>query len=64
MVGVDSSDVSLRDSGRLRFATSHSFTRRDWPGSDLKAARVLADMATSYIINASELDKQRWRPAA
>lgn len=30
---------------------------RQWSDDDLAAARVLADMATSYIINASELEK-------
>ena len=32
---------------------------RDWTADDLDAARILADMATSYVINASELDRQR-----
>lgn len=30
---------------------------RQWSDDDLAAARVLADMATSYIINASELEQ-------
>jgi GAF domain-containing protein len=37
----------------------YSFTCRDWSDEDLNAARVLADVATSYVINAWELDKQR-----
>ena len=37
----------------------YSNTRRDWTEEDLDAARVLADMATSYIINASKLAQQR-----
>jgi transcriptional regulator with GAF, ATPase, and Fis domain len=31
----------------------------EWDRDDLAAARVLADMATSYVVNASELDRQR-----
>lgn len=31
----------------------------EWAGEDLAAAGVLADVATSYVINASELDRQR-----
>ena len=37
----------------------YSNARRDWSEDDLDAARVLADIATSYIINASKLAKQR-----
>jgi GAF domain-containing protein len=32
---------------------------RDWSEEDLLAARVLADMATGYLVNASKLDQQR-----
>ncbi|MET0915623.1 MAG: GAF and ANTAR domain-containing protein [Jiangellaceae bacterium] len=32
---------------------------RDWSAKDLLAARVLADMATGYLVNASKLDQQR-----
>lgn len=32
---------------------------RDWPEEDLAAAQVLADMATSYLVNASKLDQHR-----
>lgn len=32
---------------------------RDWSTGDLLAARVFADMATAYLVNASELDQQR-----
>jgi GAF domain-containing protein len=31
---------------------------REWPQEDLEAARVLANMATAYLINASSLAKQ------
>jgi GAF domain-containing protein len=37
----------------------HSKQRRDWSAEDLGAARVLADIAASYVINASRLDQQR-----
>jgi GAF domain-containing protein len=37
----------------------YSNTRRDWSEEDLDAARVLADIATSYVINASKLAQQR-----
>lgn len=32
---------------------------RQWSGDDLESARILADMASSYVIHASELDRQR-----
>lgn len=31
---------------------------REWDGQDLAAARVMADMATAYLVNASTLDQQ------
>lgn len=31
---------------------------RDWPGEDVAAATVLADMATGYLVNASKLRQQ------
>jgi GAF domain-containing protein len=37
----------------------YSTTPRQWSDDDLECARVLADMATSYVIHASELDRQR-----
>jgi GAF domain-containing protein len=37
----------------------HSNRRRDWAAEDLDAAGVLADIAASYVINASLLDRQR-----
>jgi len=36
----------------------HSRRQRDWSAEDLDAARVLADIAASYVINASRLDQQ------
>lgn len=33
--------------------------RRPWDDDDIAAARLLADVATSYVVNASELDRQR-----
>jgi GAF domain-containing protein len=32
---------------------------RDWSSDDVRVARVLADMATSYVVNASELERQQ-----
>lgn len=32
---------------------------RDWSTEDIAAARVLADMATGYLVNASKLDQHR-----
>jgi GAF domain-containing protein len=37
----------------------YSTTPRQWSDDDLECARILADMATSYVIHASELDRQR-----
>lgn len=37
----------------------YSGAPRDWTGADLAVARTFADMATSYVVNASELDRQR-----
>lgn len=36
----------------------YSAERRAWEEGDLAAARVMADMATAYLINASKLDRQ------
>jgi AmiR/NasT family two-component response regulator len=37
----------------------YSLTERDWHPSDVRVARVLCDMAASYVVNASELDQAR-----
>jgi len=37
----------------------YSGQRRDWAADDMDAARVLADLATGYVVNASELERQR-----
>lgn len=37
----------------------YSTSRREWSGEDLESARILADIATSYVIYSSELDRQR-----
>jgi hypothetical protein len=36
----------------------YSVTPRRWSADDLASARILADMAGSYVIHASELDRQ------
>jgi GAF domain-containing protein len=52
--------VPLRRDGECIGALDlYSATRRDWSADDLDAARILADMATSYVVNATELDRQR-----
>lgn len=37
----------------------YSSRHREWTREDLNTARVLADMATSYVINASALERQQ-----
>jgi GAF domain-containing protein len=37
----------------------YSLAERDWQPSDVRVARVLCDMASSYLVNASELDQAR-----
>jgi GAF domain-containing protein len=41
--------------GALNLYAQH---RREWSVEDLRAARVFADMATGYLVNASKLDRQ------
>jgi len=36
----------------------YSVSRRDWSAGDLGAAGILADMATGYLVQARELDRQ------
>jgi len=48
-----------RDGENIGALDLYSTKRRDWSADDLDAARILADMATSYVANASELDRQR-----
>jgi GAF domain-containing protein len=47
------------DGEKIGTLNIYSNTRREWSEEDLDAARVLADMASSYVINASKLDRQR-----
>jgi GAF domain-containing protein len=47
------------DSGTLGALNLYSAATRDWSADDLAAARVLADIASSYVVNASELDRHR-----
>lgn len=37
----------------------YSLRERDWQASEVRVARVLCDMASSYVVNASELDQAR-----
>lgn len=48
-----------RDGQSIGALDLYSTTRREWSADDLRAARILADMATSYVVNASELNRQR-----
>jgi GAF domain-containing protein len=45
------------DSQSIGALNLYNHQTRQWSDDDLAAARVLADMATSYIINASELEQ-------
>jgi len=47
------------DGQKIGTLNLYSTTRREWSEDDLDAARVLADIATSYVINASKLAQQR-----
>lgn len=47
------------DGERIGVLALHNANPRDWPEEDLDAARVLADVATCYVISASRLDRQR-----
>jgi GAF domain-containing protein len=48
-----------RDTENIGALDVYSSTRRDWSSDDLAVASTFADMATSYIVSASELDRQR-----
>lgn len=47
------------DDTRLGTLNLYTTSRRDWSDDDVTAARVLADVATSYLARASELDRSR-----
>jgi GAF domain-containing protein len=47
------------DGEKIGTLNIYSCTRREWAQEDLDAARVLADIASSYVINASKLARQR-----
>jgi GAF domain-containing protein len=47
------------DGEKIGTLNIYSNTRREWAQEDLDAARVLADIASSYVINASKLARQR-----
>jgi GAF domain-containing protein len=51
--------VPLQLSGNLVGAVDlYSVDRRDWPEDDLRAAQVLSDMVTAFLVNASKLRQQ------
>ena len=47
--------------GRLQLGALNLYDTvpRQWSRTDLERARVLADMATSYVVNASQLEQER-----
>jgi GAF domain-containing protein len=47
------------DSQSIGTVDLYSASRRDWSAGDLRAAGILADMATGYLVQARELDRQR-----
>lgn len=47
------------DSQHIGALHLYSATPRHWSADDLETARILADIATSYVVHASELDRQR-----
>jgi GAF domain-containing protein len=57
MAGVAAIPMRLADKpiGALNI---YSFERRDWSDEDMAVAGVLADVATSYVVNASKLRQQ------
>ena len=49
----------IAESRVLGVVDLYAHSPRDWTDDDIAAARVFADVATSYIINASELEQTR-----
>ncbi len=51
--------VPMRHDGKsIGTVGLYSASRRDWSADDLRAAGILADMATGYLVQAWELDRQ------
>jgi GAF domain-containing protein len=52
--------VPMRHNGGCLGALDlYSTARRDWSADDLEVAGILADMATAYLVQARELDRER-----
>jgi GAF domain-containing protein len=52
--------VPMRHDGQgIGAVDLYSDSRRDWSADDLDVAVILADMATGYLVQARELDRQR-----
>lgn len=51
--------LPLRNSRKLGALDLYDVQVRDWTRDQLAAARVFADIATAYILNASELERER-----
>jgi len=47
-----------RDGESIGTVDLYSASRRDWSTGDLRSAGILADMATGYLVQAWELDRQ------
>ncbi len=47
------------DDSSLGAVTLYDTSPRAWSHADIETARIFADIATSYLINASKLDQQR-----
>ncbi len=58
IVAIAGIPMRLADKG-IGVLDLYSARRRMWSPDDLATAHVLADMATCYVLNASELDRQR-----
>jgi GAF domain-containing protein len=50
--------VPICDGGTIGVVDLYSDSRRDWPADDLGMAVILAGMATGYLVQARELDRQ------
>ena len=52
--------IPMRADGQaLGVVDLYHTSAREWSEADVQIARVLADMATSYVVTASELERQR-----
>jgi transcriptional regulator with GAF, ATPase, and Fis domain len=57
-IGAVASVPMCHDGESIGAVDLYSASRRDWCTGDLRAAGILADMATGYLVQAQELDRQ------